>query len=443
MLRIVPRATPRIVGLAFGLLLAWQATIAVSNLVDQATSSSLPGAASLAYLAFVLGVGRLVLSLLPPGAAGSHDLAALPTTWAASHLCGLAALCLHGALLAAIGSPSVWTLVVPWLALAALRFATLPGAMVPRHGVLEERPEGRDRIVGRAALGATAACGAALLLLDPAARGAAAPGVAEALGRAVARLGAPPESALPLLVPCTWFALWVLLDDGLRVARRAPSARRLVVLFTALVTLQLPTSILSIAFLGAGASFLIGWLRRADRRAACLSAASFAACAASGQTLLGVAGALTLVVTGKRPQRAWAAGAAAAALLLVAWPAHELFARGAQTAPVGSAPGSVWLVVWLALLAALVTTRIAWERRARTADVAHEPDSVSSPFDEVRGLLSLLLLGTLACGPWSGAWGWGALPAHLFPVAVLLGGLVGARAERPDGRPSPPPNPRL
>jgi hypothetical protein len=98
-------------------------------------------------LAFaVAALGRLLLSFLPPGPTGGHGPRELPETCAASLALGW--LCV-GALgpplaygwgvLAEHGSAARWVCVALVaacvLALLAVRWLTLPGAMVPRHTV--------------------------------------------------------------------------------------------------------------------------------------------------------------------------------------------------------------------------------------------------------------------------------------------------------------------
>lgn len=71
-------------------------------------------------LALHLAVGRLCLSLLPPGWPGYHDRRELGATLSASLLLGSLALAL-------VATPWVWG------ALCVVRLALLPGALRPRH----------------------------------------------------------------------------------------------------------------------------------------------------------------------------------------------------------------------------------------------------------------------------------------------------------------------
>jgi hypothetical protein len=71
-------------------------------------------------LALHVAVGRLCLSLLPPGWPGYHERRELGATLAASLLLGALALRL-------LANPWVWG------ALLAVRLAFLPGALRPRH----------------------------------------------------------------------------------------------------------------------------------------------------------------------------------------------------------------------------------------------------------------------------------------------------------------------
>ncbi|MDF1800827.1 MAG: hypothetical protein P1V81_16760 [Planctomycetota bacterium] len=93
-------------------------------------------------------VGRVVLSLLPQGLPGEHGLGGgesggLAVTWAASHLCGVILLPLQALLFARLGLPTTpLVLVLPWLLPLGLRVLTLPGDMVPRHGLPVARARG-------------------------------------------------------------------------------------------------------------------------------------------------------------------------------------------------------------------------------------------------------------------------------------------------------------
>jgi len=78
------------------------------------------GFEDLLQLLVELGVGRLTLSLLAPGWPGIHDRRELGPTLCASLVLGA-------------GTWSLLPFYGPWLALALLRLATLPGALRPRH----------------------------------------------------------------------------------------------------------------------------------------------------------------------------------------------------------------------------------------------------------------------------------------------------------------------
>lgn len=87
-----------------------------------------------------LFVGRTALSVLPPGRTGEHALGALPLTCAVSFGLGLAILAAQLFAFVTCGlAVNAWTLLVPWVFVAAARLALAPGAMVPRHAPRRER----------------------------------------------------------------------------------------------------------------------------------------------------------------------------------------------------------------------------------------------------------------------------------------------------------------
>jgi len=87
----------------------------------------------------VVVVGRLCLSVLPPGWPGYHDLREGGATLGACVLLGSVGL----------AAVPIWT---PWALLLALRLALLPGAMRPRHELPIPRGNPASRLLGVASI---------------------------------------------------------------------------------------------------------------------------------------------------------------------------------------------------------------------------------------------------------------------------------------------------
>lgn len=233
--------------------------------------------AALGLLA-VGAVGRVCLSLLPPGWPGDHGLRELGATWAASHALGLIALTLQIELTSRAGlQPGAWSLLSPWAGAAILRAALLPGAMRPRH---EPRAERRSPLVlavaAAAALSYAGPLWRAALQADPTAAG-------------------PLEAVLgPWVRAGTLPALGAALCGGLERGRRAALGRALVVLALAWVPplRRCGPELPSVFLFAAGAAGAVAWMRRADRRAALLSIL----CLAGGALLEPAAFALSAVL---------------------------------------------------------------------------------------------------------------------------------------------------
>lgn len=398
-------------------------------------------------LLVIAAVGRLALSLLPPGHVGSHRLRDLPTTWAASHMLGLAT----------IESLSRWPAVLDFelpdilalalvAAIALFRVATLPGAIVPAHAV----PLARAGVVARGLW-----VGAALLLLWQ---------TAEALQgeRTWQEFAHEPFEATPIVVDAASLAaLYLLVDHGLGVARRAPLGRALVVLLLAAVTTtnamfagagELCSRAL---FLGAGAAFLVALQRRADRRALALGAIAFATSAdwrllSQAPTLCAL---VTCVLTApplmRRRALTWCAGAAALLALpalidAVRFPPTHVGSPGQAFANLGPLlgelvrmpQGALWILA-LACLGLKLSGFAGGERRP-----VRRAGEIEPPVPELAALGTLLVAtvagAILALVIWNASSGspdpgtTRSLFLTLTPLGALVIGLVLVRAERVD-----------
>ncbi|MDA1266846.1 MAG: hypothetical protein O2816_17335 [Planctomycetota bacterium] len=238
----------------------------------------------------LFGVGRVVLSLLPAGRPGGHGLGELPATWAASHVLGLIAFAAEWEWLAVLDvAPPTWWLLVPWVVLAVVRIALLPGRVTPRTEPMPVQPTGFTWL-------------ARALILAAAMRA----GWTDDL-----------EAGVNLA------AIGVLLLEGGRGLRRHPTARAVLVavLLWTPVVVELPpllpaldTAWPTLTLLGVGGA---AWTRRADERGLALALFAAVGCALLDPRLVWVGGLATVALfLASHPagwQRAW--GPLLAALL--------------------------------------------------------------------------------------------------------------------------------
>ncbi len=333
-------------------------------------------------------VGRCLLSWFPPGDLGSHRPSEWCATWAASYLLGTIA----AAVAVALGSLLGFEFSCGWILAAGAsagiaRWLTLPAALVPRHEVAVEAPRAAARLawvlaaliailaVWRADISTFTdrwATDAQALLsrgfsagLDG---GSAGPIASPPIDSAAVAFAAFARGAVSALAArahafCCMIATLILAERAMGVARRAPTARRFLIVVLAIalsVVVSAEDSDLTLASLFAlGLWGLISWTRRADRRAMTLACAAFGAMSLAGASgwLIGPAGLLALVATSARPCRKsalQAAGGGAALLLL--WPLaawrHGVAFIGeeplAAMASQWSLGGETWLAPWIA-----------------------------------------------------------------------------------------------
>jgi hypothetical protein len=316
----------------------------------------------------LLVVGRTLLSLLPPGAAGAHRPGEVPLTVATSLVLGVVGIVAPALWLERCGIRGVWGLSIFWTIVPLLRWTLRPHAFAPRGGWAE-----RETAASRAALLAVCAMAASPLAWAP----IEGRDWRDALLRSLA-LGA--------------LAAFVL--HGLGQARRAALARRLVVLLLlATPALQRHIEFPGLAAVVAaamGASFLAAWLRRGDERAAWLSAIGFAILALFTNTAW-IAGVAVLAFATHSNARRRVLIACALALLAIgvgvrgfgAGPIGFLMLDDASTGPVSEAEviseptllraiaqwrlwGATWIALGLALTALALGVRGA--QRATAPD---------------------------------------------------------------------------
>ena len=358
-------------------------------------------------------LGRVALSFLPPGSPGSHTWQELPATLAASFALGFPIMLL----LACIPGWTYWSWFWVFLLAAATRWLTLPGAMVPRHPPRSIPPTWLD--LALIALGTV--WGVHLVLV-----------------------GTP-------LAAWGWFALSLLVFHGLRTARRDRLGGFW--LLGVLALLGAPPAVadslddfgpafLPALALGAGGTFSVAWLRRADRRAGVLAATSFASVLAESFDPLALAGLATLISASRRPQRPFVLRTSIGAALVFAvpaWLAGDPFQRGrwlrARELVDRALDWQDWGLAWPLVTLALVLGAASFPWR----EEAWSSASIEEPRREVRALARLVVLAALALALPISPWGEPDALVILFPPLALLAGLLALPAERPNPTPSPAP----
>ncbi|MEO6709199.1 MAG: hypothetical protein ABIP42_06430 [Planctomycetota bacterium] len=392
-------------------------------------------------LAVVSCIGRVVLSWLPPGEVGSHRTRDLATTWAASYLLGASFLAVGASVSALARAP----VSCAWIAGAALflglaRWLTLPAALVPRHEVLRELPNGVARAllwiavaIGIwAALGATINAGSGLwsvraqawlsqgwlIGFDGPATARGALELAPLDCSAIACVSWPggivnEVSARAHLLACFLSAL-LLIERAMELTRRAPLGRRLLlVLFAAALSVAFRADDGDLALAGLCALALLGlvsWTRRADARGLALACIAFGSLSLvrPGGWVLAIAGLVATLGSSARPSLVRAASwvfAIAIVLpslwLLAAWTRHVPLLGPDGLSPLASS----WVdtsdrtqlalciaPIWVLLGAALGPAAL---RLARYPREAFEDLPPCDPDRTRRDLAALLLFGAL------------------------------------------------
>ena len=334
----------------------------------------------LGHLIF-LGVGRLLLSWLPPGRLGGHRAIELPATLGASYLLGAIAFVLQVLLAEALGTApgksDIFVLLLPWAVLFALRIITLPGYFVAGA---EPRHEARTPVFwGLVAL-------AVLVVLT---------------------LGVGPHVVAFALVAS--HLLWQ--------GRRAPAYRAgLILLFLATSTKLAPAPEHEGLgpYLGLAGGFLIPWIRRNDFRAATLSGLMLVGhFLASGAWLLVVGGLAVLNLVSRPRQRPFAWKVSAVTLGLCA-SAFVLGREGEHDFATLSLPSLDPSGAILALVVFVGST--LYLRRAEP----WSPGQIEEPVREGWALTALLSLSVLF------------EPLASAPLAVFWAGTLLLPVERPD-----------
>lgn len=378
--------------------------------------------ALIALLATAL-VGRVVLSVLPPGRPGFHSLDELGITWAASHLAGVVALGIQRQISQALGiDVNPVTLFAQWAIVLVVRWATSPGAIVPRHAPREEIAGPTARIVALAAFA-----------------------VAIAAAWTADSKDSVHELASRIFVLADLVALLCIGTEGLRCARRAPLGTATVVLGLSIALALLGvardssrelTSVLLCT--GASSAFAIAWLRRADRRGRALAIlAAFGLVSFGGQAWIFAVGLLVgLALHTPAPSRgrttAIAAIALCAAVGIALASGQTLSLFRTDDAPSSPIPRDVRIA--LAALFGVSFAWIAW--RLLRAPRAHA-EAVSS-IDEPRRELTALATAAAVIVVLAAGLRWltpssldAGTVAPLLPICAVIVGLALVRPEEP------------
>lgn len=410
---------------------------------------------ALLLLLAIAFVGRVVLALLPVGALGSHGARELLATWAVSHLLGLATFTFAMRAADGLGLELAWGSARPfllaWAVVAGARMLFLPGALVPRHPPRTERAHGVVFVVLAAAVAlvGAAGCGEQERIESPVSagfivcswEGPPPDGLPALLGLEQPGLG------LPLLPTTSILALIVLVAHGLAVARRAPLARALVILWLAWLVFLVRGLVRAgneaelLLAVGGGAASSVAWFRRGDRRGLAIAALALGSVAFFAPSAWGVALACLSVIVLASPRTAWriagtwCAVGTVLALVGACWRTEPL------STPTTEVPHASLLVAFLVPALALAASA-----HALRGLVLRKPDPrerIDGTTREAAAIGAMLLVGsllalTLDAHAWTVfAEGMPHVPRALLPflgLVPLLVGLVGA----PDERTLPP-----
>jgi hypothetical protein len=178
--------------------------------------------------------------------------------------------------------------------------------------------------------------------------------------------------------------------------------------------------------LGLGCSFLIAWLRRADRRAGALAGVGFGALFLRGFDALAALGVLFFVLASRPRQRRFAlswAGSATALAWLAAWlhgqplaqPRRRLFLAEELLYQLEG-----WSLAWLGVLAAGALGALAFPWRGEP----WRPGAIEEPRHEALALLVLIALVLAALAVPFSPWSEGEALALVFAPCALLAGLL-------------------
>ncbi len=392
----------------------------------QPVESVIPeGVGEIGFALLTLAVGRVVLSLLPPGSAGSHRWRDVPLTAAVCLLLGSIAVPLTDGLVSRCGLENSYVAYGLWLALGAVRWWLGPHALVPR------REQDGAGVRGGLLVAFAIVVTCAWPMYE--ARAFDARRVHEFVARGV---------------------LAILALHGLASARRATIGRGLVIalLMTTPVLLHtkddatraaITNATIAMSWIAMGCSFMVGWLRNADRRDRALALIAFAA-STRHSPVLWLAGCAALIGITHPNARKGTALAALAALAVIAVPLRVMdggwFLRpsvGMENATLAEVLRNTDVFGTLVVLGIVAfVAGAAGIRGCQLHPPLAEPGQIDAPRRELFGVQVFLATG--AALQFGQAWFvpeamWiepHAALTLLLPAIALVVGLVGLRAER-------------
>lgn len=352
----------------------------------------------LAFLPTVLtlALGRIVLAWLPPGEVGGHGLRELPATLATSLALGIV---VHDLLVPVVPNWMGQAFLAGLLLIA--RLLTLPGAMVPRHA-----PRGE-----------------AWGTLD------------SALALAVLAWGGYLLCSTVALEGHVWLALAVLVFSAAGWAHRARAGRWIALV--ALAVIGFPTDLVGsypgwfsyashdfvpLCGLALGATALVPWLRRHDRRAGALAGLGFGALFLNHWDPLALAGGVVLLAFSHPRQRAYAAGWFGASVLVstvlgLFTPALAPDREQTGLLVLGTTNGFGLLLPGAALALALGLATFDWRAR-------RSPGELDEPRREGLAVVALAALVVVLVRPEASPWSVAAARTFLAPLLVLAATLL-------------------
>lgn len=375
----------------------------------EVSTAALSASAAL-YGLLALGVGRTLLSLLPPGRVGAHRPRELPETLIASLALGVWAVVTTQRLGAAWFEERdalVFSLAVGAALLAAARLATRPHAFVPQHVL----PEPRRDLLALVFLGFVVLDSFGPFRLEPTVQrffvSLTALAAAWTLFRAMECAGLPAWSAAV-------FAALLPLDADESLT--AASVSLLVVLLCA---------------------GLVGWIRRADARDRSIAALATAA-SVGFDVRIALAGGLALLLTAHRNSRKDSVKTLVVASLAVGVPTLLALSDGTAkwSAPSEAAPFKTWLPLAKGLLALALGVFFARRRRALSAAEFFAPPGRELVALAFVWTLPLALAGlalrvpALSHGSFASA-DVATLARTLVPAALMFAALASVRPARP------------
>lgn len=381
--------------------------------------------AVVAFLAWSVAVGRVVLALLPPGSVGGHGLRELPMTIAVSLFLGLATFAVGwNALphrtdeLFEFPTSRVVAIGVVAAILGVVRVAFGPAAMVPRH---EPSVERSSAWIGWICAASVLAGFVGGVLAPVSARSPWFVGFGPVRTDVSSSLARAPHAAI---VGAQLAAVVVLVGAALATLRRT-HATRAVVSLLAVSSIAMASHATELLACAVGSLGAVAWLRRGDFRGLALVALAFHALVWIDPKAWPISIAALACLAAASPLVSWkrvglAIGVGLIPLCWRPWAlAHAPDVRTPSALQIGGALAIV------AVFAFALSSRIAPERRERLG-----PECLWLGLSLVAALVAMARWGSIA--PYAdGQLAYPTLVDALVPcfvfLLVLLGGISGAK----------------